>query len=140
MVDMGEHENEPEKHDDRNLYDLPASYDTVVKQVRHEYMVESSEPRNLEDVDYLLDEPFLDASDNVQYSDEGFVETNHLSNPGAVDTSTFDALEEYLPFFDANDDISQYLSCDLSKMSGSEDLISDHAFLTETVTLFFELH
>ncbi|XP_022841472.1 NAC domain-containing protein 53-like isoform X2 [Olea europaea var. sylvestris] len=133
MVDMVEHKNEPEKHDDQNLYDLPASYDTVVKPVRHEYMVESSEPGNFEDVDYLLDEPFLDASDNVQYSDGGFVETNDLSNPGAADTSTFDALEEYLAFFDANDDNSQYSSCDLSKMMGSEDLISDHAFLTETV-------
>ncbi|KAL2554795.1 NAC domain-containing protein 78 [Forsythia ovata] len=131
VVDIDEHESEPEKRDDQNLYDLPASYDTVVKPVRHEYMVESSEPRNFEDVDYLLDEPFPDASDNVQYGDGGLVETSDLSNPGAVDTSTFDALEEYLTFFDANDDNSQFLSYDLSKMMGSEDLISDQEFLPQ---------
>ncbi|KAL2554618.1 NAC domain-containing protein 78 [Forsythia ovata] len=131
VVDIDEHESEPEKLDDQNLYDLPASYDTVVKPVRHEYMVELSEPRNFEDVDYLLDEPFPDASDNVQYGDGGLVETSDLSNPGAVDTSTFDALEEYLTFFDANDDNSQFLSYDLSKMMGSEDLISDQEFLPQ---------
>ncbi|KAL2533899.1 NAC domain-containing protein 78 [Abeliophyllum distichum] len=133
VVDIDEHESETEKCEDQNLYDLPASYDTVVKPVRHEYMVELSEPRNFEDVDYLLDEPFPipDASDNVQYGDGGLVESNDLSNPGAVDTSTFDVLEEYLTFFDANEDNSQYLSYDLSKMMGSEDLISDQEFLPQ---------
>ncbi|CAA3027296.1 NAC domain-containing 78-like [Olea europaea subsp. europaea] len=131
ILDIGEHESELEKRDDQNLYDLPASsYDTVVKPVRREYMVESSNPRNFKEVDYLLDEPFLDASDNVQYGDGGFDETNDLSNPGAVDTSNFDVLE-YLTFFDANDDNSQYLSYDVSKMMESEDLISDQVFLAQ---------
>ncbi|KAI3474343.1 hypothetical protein Pfo_029177 [Paulownia fortunei] len=84
---------------------------------------------NSDDLDYLLDEPFLDSSDDIPYGNGGFLEANDLSNPVETNTSAFDMLEEYLTFFDANDDHIQHFAYDPSMMLGSEDLISDQALL-----------
>ncbi|KAL0305282.1 UNVERIFIED_CONTAM: NAC domain-containing protein 53 [Sesamum angustifolium] len=105
LVNAGEQYSEAEQHEDKNFYDLPAPYDMAVRAVKHEYIGESSKSGNSDDLDYLLDEPFLDSSDNLQYGNGGFIESNDLPNPAAeTNTSAFDMLEEYLTFFDANDD------------------------------------
>ncbi|MFX6536197.1 hypothetical protein ABTG41_18375, partial [Acinetobacter baumannii] len=111
--------SEPEQHDYNNFYNMPASFDMDVKAVKHEYIGESSKSGNSEDLDYLLDEPFLDASDNLNYGDGGFIEANDLSNPIESDTSAFDMLEEYLTFFDTNNSDMQYLTYDSEVMPGS---------------------
>ncbi|KAL0303510.1 UNVERIFIED_CONTAM: NAC domain-containing protein 53 [Sesamum radiatum] len=130
LVNAGEQYCEAEQHEDKNFYDLPAPYDMAVRAVKHEYIGESSKSGNSDDLDYLLDEPFLDSSDNLQYGNEGFIESNDLPNPAAeTNTSAFDMLEEYLTFFDANDDNTQHFAYDPSVMLGSEELISDHALL-----------
>ncbi|KAL2454607.1 NAC domain-containing protein 53 [Abeliophyllum distichum] len=121
----------PEQSDYQRLYDMPDSYDIDGKPVKHEYIGESSKTGNSEEVDYLLDEPWLDTFDNIQSGDGGFIETNDLSNPIGDDTSTFDMLEEYLTFFDAEDGNPQYFAYDPSKMAGNEDLVSDQAFLVQ---------
>lgn len=133
------HQCEPEQSDDKSLFDLPDSYDADGKPLKHEYVGESSKTGNSEEVDYLLDEPWLDTFDNLQSGDGGFIETDDLSNPVGDDTSTFDMLEEYLAFFDAEDGNAQYLTYDPSKMAGSDDLVSDQAFLVQKVTVHFEL-
>ncbi|CAA2995261.1 NAC domain-containing 53-like [Olea europaea subsp. europaea] len=125
------HQCEPEQSNDKSLFDLPDSYDADGKPLKHEYVGESRQTGNSEEVDYLLDEPWLDTFDNLQSGDGGFIETDDLSNPVGDDTSTFDMLEEYLAFFDAEDGNAQYLTYDPSKMAGSDDLVSDQAFLVQ---------
>ncbi|KAK4431041.1 NAC domain-containing protein 53 [Sesamum alatum] len=129
LVNAGDQYCEAEQHEDKNFYDLPAPYDMAVRAVKHEYIGESSKSGNSDDVDYLLDEPFLDSSDNLQYGNGGFIESNDLSNPAETNTSAFDMLEEYLTFFDANDDNTQHFAYDPSVMLGSKELISDQALL-----------
>uniref|UniRef100_A0A5B6YG25 Putative NAC domain-containing protein 78 n=1 Tax=Davidia involucrata TaxID=16924 RepID=A0A5B6YG25_DAVIN len=130
LVGMGENQCDLEHPDGHQLFDLPLQNDVVARTVKHEYIGESSNPVNPEDADYLLDEPFLDATENPPF-DEAFLETNDLSKPIEADPSGFDMLEEYLTFFDADDDTSQYMAFDSSKMMGSENLLSDQASLTQ---------
>ncbi|XP_020548879.1 NAC domain-containing protein 78 isoform X2 [Sesamum indicum] len=132
LVNAGEQYCEAEQHEDKNFYDLPAPYDMTVRAVKHEYIGESSKSGNSDDLDYLLDEPFLDSSDNLQYGNGGFIESNDLPNSAAeTNTSAFDMLEEYLTFFGANDDNAQHFAYDPSVMLGSEELISDQALLPQ---------
>ncbi|PIN03750.1 hypothetical protein CDL12_23721 [Handroanthus impetiginosus] len=119
---------EPQQHEDKNLYDLPAPCDTDVRTVKHEYICESSKSGNSDVLDYLLDEPFLDTSTELPYGNGGFIEANDLSNPIETNSSPFDVLE-YLTFFDANDDNTQHFACDPSVMLGNEELKPDQALL-----------
>ncbi|KAG8380570.1 hypothetical protein BUALT_Bualt06G0029300 [Buddleja alternifolia] len=131
LVSADEQYCEPEQPDDENLYDLPALYEMDVKPVKHEYIGESSQSGDSDGLDFLLDEPLMDTSDNLKYSEGGFIEANDLANPDETNTSTFNMLEEYLTFFDANDDNLLDLPYDPSVMLGNEDLVSDHALLPE---------
>ena len=90
---------------------------------------------NSEDGDYLLNEPIVNGTDDLQFNDEAFLEANDLSNPVQADSSGFDMLEEYLTYFDANDDF-QNMSFDPSVFFGNDDQISDQALLPQKVTLF----
>ncbi|XP_022865033.1 NAC domain-containing protein 53-like [Olea europaea var. sylvestris] len=130
LLGVPKYQCEPEQSDDKKLCDIPDSYDVDGKLLKHEYIGESSKTGNSE-VDYLLDETWLDAFDNIQSDDGGFIETNDLFNSVGDDTSTFDMLEEYLTFFDAEDGNSQYFAYNPSKMMGNEDLVSDEAFLVQ---------
>ncbi|XP_073139726.1 NAC domain-containing protein 53-like [Henckelia pumila] len=114
----------PEQLDDANLYVLPAPYDMTRNLVKHEYIGESSKSGNSEDVDYLLDEPFLDSTDYLPFGDEGFIEANDLSNPVEADASTFDMFEEYLTYFDASENYSQSFAPDPSAILESEGALS----------------
>ncbi|CAA0814429.1 NAC domain-containing protein 78 [Striga hermonthica] len=102
--------------------------------VKHEHVGgESSKSHDPSDdlLDYLLDEPFVDAPDGLPYSNGGFLEANDLTNP--VDnnnTSAFDMLEEYLTFFDAIDNNTEQFVFDPSLMLGTEDLVSDRALVS----------
>ncbi|XP_059307591.1 NAC domain-containing protein 53-like isoform X2 [Lycium ferocissimum] len=98
--------------------------------VIHEYIGESSKNVNSEDGDYLLNQPIVNVTDGLQYNDEAFLEANDLSNPIEVDSSGFDMLEEYLTYFDANDDF-QTMGFDPSVFFGNDDQISDQALLAE---------
>ncbi|XP_011101544.1 NAC domain-containing protein 53 isoform X2 [Sesamum indicum] len=107
---------------------LPASCETDVTPDK-QYIGECGKSSRSQNMDYLLDEAFLDSSDNLQYGDGGFIETNDLSNPIETDSAAFDMLEEYLTFFDANDGNSLDFAYDPALMLGSEDLVPDKAKL-----------
>ncbi|KAK6136131.1 hypothetical protein DH2020_030104 [Rehmannia glutinosa] len=129
MLNAGEQYSELEQREDENLYDMHAPYNTVARAVKHEYIGESSKSADPDDLDYLLDEPYVDAPDDLPYGNGGFLEANDLTNPVETNTSAFDMLEEYLTFFDANDSNTQHFAYDPSLMLGTEDLISDQPLL-----------
>ncbi|XP_009771991.1 NAC domain-containing protein 78 isoform X1 [Nicotiana tabacum] len=116
--------------DELKPIDLAVQQNVDVDPVMHEYIGESSKNVNSEDVDYLLHEPTVNATDDLQFKEEAFLEANDLSNPIEVDSSGFDMLEEYLTFFDANDDF-QHMGFDPSVLFGNDDQISDQALLAE---------
>ncbi|KAH9768600.1 NAC domain-containing protein 78 [Citrus sinensis] len=102
--------------------------------VKDEY-IDSSNGVNAGGVNYFLNEPYLDATDNPQFSDGLYLEANDLSSTAEADSQGFDMVEEYLNFFDANDDNSEYLTFDASEILGSGDNNSAQAPLTtEQVT------
>ncbi|KDO47584.1 hypothetical protein CISIN_1g007598mg [Citrus sinensis] len=102
--------------------------------VKDEY-IDSSNGVNAGGVNYFLNEPYLDATDNPQFSDGLYLEANDLSSTVEADSQGFDMVEEYLNFFDANDDNSEYLTFDASEILGSGDNNSDQVPLTtEQVT------
>lgn len=121
----------PGQPNGQKLFDLPAQTNMDTKPVRHEYIGEPSNAVNSVDVDYLLDEPFMDAIRNTPFDEGLFLETNDLSNPIEADPSSFGMLEDYLTYFDADGDNSQFMAFDSSKMMGSEDLVSGQAFLAQ---------
>ncbi|ESR49775.1 NAC domain-containing protein 78 [Citrus sinensis] len=101
--------------------------------VKDEY-IDSSNGVNAGGVNYFLNEPYLDATDNPQFSDGLYLEANDLSSTVEADSQGFDMVEEYLNFFDANDDNSEYLTFDASEILGSGDNNSDQVPLTTEVT------
>ncbi|KAH0670391.1 hypothetical protein KY290_025811 [Solanum tuberosum] len=113
--------------------DEQESFDPAIQQinadtnpVKHEFMSEPSNSMNTEDVDYLLDEPVVTATDNLQFSDGAFLEASDLSRPIEVDTSGFDMLEDYLTFFDADDNF-QSMGFNPPMMTEGDDHVSDLA-------------
>ncbi|GMP68550.1 hypothetical protein CsSME_00028137 [Camellia sinensis var. sinensis] len=131
LVGMGESYCVPEQPDGQKLFDLPVQKDMDAESVKHENIGEASYSVNAVDEDYLLDEPFFDATGNTLFDDGAFLETNDLSNPIEADPSGFDMVEEYLKYFDADDSNLQFVDSDSLKMMGSENLVSDQAFLTQ---------
>ncbi|KAE9465348.1 hypothetical protein C3L33_02742, partial [Rhododendron williamsianum] len=116
LVDVGENYSAPEQPNGQNLFDLPVQNGMYTNPVRYEYIGEPSHSVNSEDADYLLDDPFLDATDNPPFDEGAFLEANDLSNSVKVESSGFDILEDYLTFFDSDE---------------NENLVSDQASLTQ---------
>ncbi|KAL3323725.1 hypothetical protein AABB24_038067 [Solanum stoloniferum] len=119
-----------QKPDELKPIDQAVQHNFNTEQVNHEYIGESSKNMNSEDGNYLLKEPIVNGTDDLQFNDEAFLETNDLSNPVQVDSSGFDMFEEYLTYFDANDDF-QNMSFDPSVFFGNDAQISDQALLPE---------
>ncbi|GFS46102.1 NAC domain containing protein 2 [Actinidia rufa] len=118
-------------YEDTNSYvQEPADLDDDAQKLLHDYIGEPSNTVDSEDADYLLDEPFVDANDNTQFDDGSFLETNDLSNP-VTESSGFDMVEDYLTFFDADDNNSQSMTFDSSKMIGYENFDSHQTSLTQ---------
>ncbi|KAL0382786.1 UNVERIFIED_CONTAM: NAC domain-containing protein 53 [Sesamum calycinum] len=109
---------------------LPASCQTDVTPDK-QYIGECCKSSHSQNMDYLLDEAFMDFSDNLQYGDGGFIETNDSSNSIETDIAAFDMLEEYLTFSDAHDDNSLDFAYDPALMLGSEDLVPNKAKLPQ---------
>lgn len=104
--------------------------------VKDEY-IDSSNGVNAGGVNYFLNEPYLDATDNPQFSDGLYLEANDLSSTAEADSQGFAMVDEYLNFFDANDDNSEYLTFDASEILGSGDNNSDQVPLTTEVEVQF---
>ncbi|KAK9283689.1 hypothetical protein L1049_011939 [Liquidambar formosana] len=79
---MGGNFGGSELPDDQKCVDLPAQYEMDATSGNGgEYLVEGSNNMNPLDENYLLDEPYFDATDNPAFDDGSFLETNDLSNP-----------------------------------------------------------
>ncbi|KAL4621591.1 hypothetical protein ACB092_06G239900 [Castanea dentata] len=89
--------------------------------------IESSNNVNPAEVNYSLDEFYMDAADNAPMGDGLYLEANDLSNPVEADPEGFDMLDEYLTFFDADDDNSQHLTFDPSEIMGTDNSVFDQA-------------
>lgn len=123
--------------DDKNIYNMAAAlYDTDANAVPIvlENVGECGSGSS-DNLDFLLDDSFLDSLDKLPNVDEGFIEANDLSNPSETNTSAFDMLEEYLTFFDANDDNSLYFANDPAMMFGSDDLFSGQSLHPQKVKM-----
>lgn len=121
----GTSENQPGTEQTHNpmLFDLPAQNELDATAVKREYIGEANNNANSVELDYLLDQPFLNASDNPSLEDGSFLEANDLNNDVEADPG-FDMLEEYLTYFDATADNLPYT---FDSSIASEDLVSDTA-------------
>lgn len=125
-----EAQNWLQQPDEQESFDPSIQQNANANPVKHEFMSEPSDSVNAEDVDYLLDEPIVTAADNLQFNDGAFLEASDLSRPIEVDTSGFDMLEEYLTFFDADEDF-QSMGFNSPMMIGGDDHVYDLASLEE---------
>nr|UBT01611.1 NAC transcription factor 06 [Litchi chinensis] len=110
--------------------DLPEQYEMDSRSVKNEYVVESGNNVDPGELNYLLEEPFMDATANPPFSDGLYLEANDLSNTIEPDSAGFDMVDEYLNFFDANDD---NLTFDASEILGSEINVPNQALLSPEV-------
>lgn len=125
-----------EYHDNQKFFDLPEYYETDAKAVKDEYYVEPSNNVIPADVSYSLNDPYLNATENPPFGDGQFLETNDLSipaNPVESNSAGFDMLDEYLTYFDADDDISQYIDFDSCGMMGNENTVPGQALVEQKV-------
>ncbi|KAK0592279.1 hypothetical protein LWI29_016436 [Acer saccharum] len=113
--------------------DLPEQYEMDTRPVKDEFVVESSNNADPGDVNYLLDEPFMDATANLPFNDGLYLEANDLSNTIEPNSAAFDMVDEYLTFFDADDVNGEYLTFDASEILGIENNVPDQAPLISEV-------
>lgn len=105
------------------FFDLPQlGVDT--KPVKDEHLVEPNNNGYPDDVNYSNDEPYLDAPEALSFGDEFYIETNDLTNPIEADPEGFDMLDEYLTFFDVDDDNVENMTFDSSANLGIENNVS----------------
>nr|XP_043632767.1 NAC domain-containing protein 78-like isoform X2 [Erigeron canadensis] len=73
-------QSQPEQEDGPKLFDLPVQNELDPTSVKHEYIGEMSNTTDF-DVDYLLDEPFFDASTgDFQFDGSSFFEVDDIKN------------------------------------------------------------
>ena len=133
---MVENQCGPELPNDHKFFDLPEENEVDAKSVNEEHYVEQSNDVNSVEVDYLLDEPYLDASDNFAFVDVFFLETDDLSNPVEADPGVA-MLDEYLVYLDADGDNLQQMIFGSSEMMESGNPVSDLAPLDQEVILLY---
>ncbi|XP_023532223.1 NAC domain-containing protein 78-like isoform X2 [Cucurbita pepo subsp. pepo] len=134
-----ENDNKPlELQHNHGFFQLPEQYEMGGNSEKDECFAESSgnlaeSSDNLkdEDIDYLLDEPYPSVPDDLALNEELFLEANDLSSPVETDPTGVDILEEYLTFFDADDNLQ--LSFDPTELFGSEVPISGQTIPEEKV-------
>ncbi|XP_074357514.1 NAC domain-containing protein 53-like [Apium graveolens] len=132
----------PEQPDGTTLFNLPVQSNMDTISVKHEYIFEpsyigaSSNAENPADVDYLLNEPPLDAMDNPQYVDGSFIENSDLKPSVEADPSSFEMLDEYLQFFDSTDGNLDYSNFDFPNTDYADGNLEypglDHSNIVET--------
>lgn len=129
---------EPKMCYDQKVQNLPASYDMDAVPVKDKGVIGSSKSGSSEsadDLNFLLNEPFLDSFANFPNVDDGFIEANDLSNPFETDAGAFEMLAEYL---DVGDDSSLYFASDPTTIFGNEDLASNQTLLPQMVRILLK--
>lgn len=126
---------EPKVCYDQNIQNFSASYDTGAIPVKGDGS-KSGNSESADDLNFLLNEPFLDSFANFPNVDDGFIEANDLSNPFETDNGAFDMLAEYL---DVGDDSSLYFGSDPTMIFGNEDLALNQTLLPQMVRIHLKL-
>ncbi|KAF5453396.1 hypothetical protein F2P56_028300 [Juglans regia] len=116
-----------EPRHDQQVADMPEQYEMDIKPINDDYFVELNNSMNPLEVNYSLNKPYLDDTDNPLLGDGLFLESNDLLDPAESDPAGFDMLDEYLTFLNSDDDVV----FDPSEIVGSEKLVSDQAPLTQ---------
>lgn len=89
---------------------IPEQYAADGKTLKDEYGVEEARhDRSPLNDDHAFDDICLDAFDLPQIDEGSFLETNDLLNPIEADIEAKDMVDEYLNFFDADDDIYKFI-------------------------------
>ncbi|KAI4352666.1 hypothetical protein L6164_006894 [Bauhinia variegata] len=114
------------------FFDMPKP-DMVSENVKDNY-TEASHDENALNFNYALDDLYLDAADVLPIFDGSFleandlvnpIETNDLVNPIGADPAGVEMVDDYLSFFDNEDDITQYISFDSPDIMGTENPVPD---------------
>ncbi|GAB4855008.1 hypothetical protein Ancab_023595 [Ancistrocladus abbreviatus] len=136
---ISENQHELEVLDDSKYFNLPLQPEMDMAVVKNEYMVEHKSVVNHASNSYLpaktsIDaassvpfangEPCMDVVSNMPFDDGLFLEANDLSEPVDANPSDFDMFEQYLTFFDAEDDMEQYLNFDSPEQLGTDASLS----------------
>ncbi|KAJ9540128.1 hypothetical protein OSB04_026634 [Centaurea solstitialis] len=97
LVDGVEDQPQDDKEDEPKLFDLPVQNEMDPKSVKHEYIGETNNTMDF-DVDYLLDEPFFDASTgDFQFDGTSFFEADDVKNDVKTEPG-LDMFDEYAFF------------------------------------------
>lgn len=105
-----------------------------LRPVKDEYFIDIN--GNL--VDYLLDEQYVDATENLPLGEALFLEADDLSNTIDACPADFDMVDEYLNYFDADDDNDHNMAFDPSEILGTENSISEQPFVNQKVLIFLQ--
>ncbi|PON98608.1 NAC domain containing protein [Trema orientale] len=111
--------------DEQIFVQLPEQYEMNAQPVKEEYFVQPTDSGNPVDVNYSLGEQYLDATDNPPFGEGLYLETNDLSKPIEGEPQASDMLDEFLNYFDPEEDISQYLDLDSSQIMGVETNVTE---------------
>ncbi|KAI3799667.1 hypothetical protein L1987_34966 [Smallanthus sonchifolius] len=94
---VAEGQPEIDQEDEPKLFDLPVQNELDPTSVKHEYISETSNTEDF-DVDYLLDEPFFDASTgDFKLDGNSFLEADDLKNDIKTEPG-LDVFDEYPSF------------------------------------------
>lgn len=104
LMGGGEDQNQADKEDGPKLFDLPVQNDMNPKSVKHEYIGETSNTSDF-DVDYLLDQPFFDASTgDFQFDASSFLEADDLKNDVKTEPG-LEMFDEYTSFINPTNNL-----------------------------------
>lgn len=117
------------------FYELPEQYEMNAKSVKDEYCVQPGENANPVGVDYEFGDQFLDAIDTPPFVEGLFLETNDLSYPVEGGPTDFDMVDEYLNYFDVENDNSQFLAFDSSQIMGVENTLTHEELPSQKVQI-----
>ncbi|GAB2222652.1 hypothetical protein Drorol1_Dr00016772 [Drosera rotundifolia] len=136
--------------DDQNFFDVPLQRQGDDNVVKYEYALqEGTAAVNPAPANSWIDEPVPVAGTasfghdqpaggtafNASTDDGLFLEANDLSEPVYSNPSDLELLEEYLTFFDAEDDIEKYLSFNSPERFDAEVSLPDQAFVSQKMDL-----
>ncbi|KAL4576807.1 hypothetical protein LXL04_012907 [Taraxacum kok-saghyz] len=108
MVDDVVDQHQDKEEDGPKLFDLPVQNEMNPKSVKHEYIGETSNNNNNTsdfDVDYLLDEPFFDASTgDFQFESSSFLEAEDLKTEVKTEPG-LEMFDEYTSFINPTNNL-----------------------------------
>ncbi|KAK9061301.1 hypothetical protein SSX86_018481 [Deinandra increscens subsp. villosa] len=137
---VGEGDGQPpaDQEDEPKLFDLPVQNELDTTSVKHEYIGETSNTEDF-DIDYLLDEPFFDASTgDFKFDGNSFLEADDLKNDVKTEPG-LDIFDEYSSFLMPPIDNLEY-NFDSSDNKNILESASDETHkLSEVSREFFEV-